>query len=363
MMGLMESIFDIVYLVVVTGLGIRLLLNENKNAKTFGLMAVLLGLGDGFHLLPRVMAHMSADGFNRFATALSWGKFVTGITMTIFYVLFYYYYRNISADKDQVKRWIIVGLAALRIILVSLPQNNWGGAESYSMGIIRNIPFLIMGILLIIWTYKNRKVEGLEGMSLYIALSFLFYIPVVLWSKTVPALGALMMPKTIAYVMIVVKGFRHFIKDFNEKNIFDTSLVYMFMGLAGGVFYREFTKYFSYTGDNHLGKLHVHTLVLGFIVVMVIFILTRFMKDRRVYGIKRPLTIYNIGLITTVSMMTVYGIYDVIGTKGVVSVPAMAGISGLGHIILTVGLVWMVLNIKKGIFAKDPAKGSGLDFI
>lgn len=130
----------------------------------------------------------------------------------------------------------------------------------------------------------------------------------------------------------------------------------MFMGLAGGVFYKEFTKYFSYTGDNHLGKIHVHTLVLGFIVVMVIFILTRFMSCKELCGIKRPLTIYNIGLITTVSMMTVYGIYDVIGTEGLVSVPAMAGISGLGHITLAVGLVWMILNIKKDIFVKGQVK-------
>ncbi len=78
-----------------------------------------------------------------------------------------------------------------------IPQNNWGGTENFSMAIIRNIPFTIMGILLILWTYKNRKTEGLEGMSVLIFLSFLFYIPVVLWSRKIPAVGALMMPKTM----------------------------------------------------------------------------------------------------------------------------------------------------------------------
>ena len=45
-------------------------------------------------------------------------------------------------------------------------------------------------------------------MWLAITLSFGFYIPVVLWADTIPAVGALMIPKTCAYVWIVVMGYR-----------------------------------------------------------------------------------------------------------------------------------------------------------
>ena len=58
-MGLMESLFDLTYLMLVIGMGVRLLLEKNKNAKLFGIMAVLLGAGDAFHLLPRVISHLS----------------------------------------------------------------------------------------------------------------------------------------------------------------------------------------------------------------------------------------------------------------------------------------------------------------
>ncbi len=42
-----------------------------------------------------------------------------------------------------------------------------------------------------------------------ILLSFLFYVPVVLWSQKYPVVGALMMPKTVAYFMIVYLGFKY----------------------------------------------------------------------------------------------------------------------------------------------------------
>lgn len=45
-------------------------------------------------------------------------------------------------------------------------------------------------------------------MWLTIVLSFAFYIPVVLFADTMPAIGMLMIPKTCAYVWTIVIGFR-----------------------------------------------------------------------------------------------------------------------------------------------------------
>lgn len=349
MMGLIESIFDITYLIVVVALGIRLSLLKEKQAKLFGIMAIFLGLGDAFHLLPRVLAHLSKDGFIRYQAALSWGEFITGITMTIFYVLFYFYYRSISKDFDNKKKYIVYLLAAIRIILILLPQNNWGLPDkNYTMGIVRNIPFAIMGLLLIIWTYRKRQIHGLEKMSLLISLSFIFYIPVVLWVNKIPALGALIMPKTIAYVLIVVEGFKYFIKDFKAINILDMSITYLITGLVAGVFYREFTKYYSFTEGGHLAKLHPHTLVLGFVVTIIIFILVKNLKQNDINNFKKPIHIYNTGLIATLSTMTVYGIFDVVGNgENTINISAMSGFSGLGHLLLAIGFIYTLLNIRK----------------
>lgn len=348
-MAVFESLFDIIYLVVVIGMGVRLLLLDNKESNLIASMALVLGIGDSFHLFPRVFSHMTEGGFDRFSSMLSWGQFITGITMTVFYVLFYFYYSKLSGDRDSKKKITIFVLAIARIILLLLPQNNWGGEGNYMMGIFRNIPFLIMGILLIAWTYKKRNVDGLKKSYLWILLSFLFYISVVLFADKVPAVGALMMPKTIAYVLLILECFRHYSREFNLKSLYDMSLTFLIMGFAGGVFYREFTKYNSFTADNHLAKVHVHTIVLGFVVIMLLFLIIR-TQGAVTKDILNPFKIYIAGLVLTVCNMMVYGIYDVLGEgKDLISIPMLAGFAGIGHILLSVGLVWVLLKIKRDL--------------
>ena len=72
-MAIFESIFDLTYLALVIGLGIRLLIEKGKITKMFGIMAILLGLGDSFHLMPRIVSHLSPGGFEANASFLSWG--------------------------------------------------------------------------------------------------------------------------------------------------------------------------------------------------------------------------------------------------------------------------------------------------
>ncbi len=346
-MAIFESIFDLLYLSVVIGLGVRLLLERTKTAKLFGLMAILLGLGDAFHLIPRIISHLSPLGFEGHGFALSWGQFVTSITMTVFYVLYYNFYRNQSGDMDNNKRLMVFALAIIRILLVVLPQNQWGQVPgNYLFGIYRNIPFAILGALLIYWSYRERDKEGLKHMWLLILLSFLFYIPVVLWSEQFPVVGALMMPKTVAYLMIVVLGYRYFVGQYRGINMLGIAFTNLIMGLAGGVFYREFTKFYNFTEPNHLGKIHVHTLVLGFIVMLLIYTFVKQFEDEFNMKLKKPIYVFELGIVFTVINMMVIGIYEVVSQgQETISRPAIDGMSGIGHIILAVGLVWTIVSI------------------
>ena len=86
-------------------------------------------------------------------------------------------------------------------------------------GIYRNIPFAIMGlVIIVIFFKKTREFNDLsfKNMWLAVTLSFGFYIPVVLFAKTIPIVGALMMPKTLAYVWVVFMGYNA-MKRVNEK--------------------------------------------------------------------------------------------------------------------------------------------------
>lgn len=347
-MELFESLFDVSYLIIVIALGVRLLLEENKGAKLFGLMAIILGLGDGFHLLPRIMSHLSPGGFESYETLLSWGQFVTSITMTIFYLFYYYYYKRISKSDSRVKDILVYGLVIARIGLTLLPQNEWGQMPgNFTFSIIRNIPFTILGVLLMVWSWRDRDKSGLKYMAELIFLSFLFYVPVVLWADTIPIIGALMMPKTVAYLLLVVVGYKHFIKEFKPINILNISFVYLVMGLAGGVFYREFTKFNSFYNETSLGLVHVHSVALGFISILLLY---SFMKNIDTTDLnkkfKKPIIFWVVGLYFTIVTMVVRGISQIVG-DGYIPFPdaALSGIAGIGHIILGVGIVWTAVRL------------------
>ncbi len=90
MQALIETLFDLVYLTTVVTLGVRMLRQSRGSAQftLFGAMAVVLGAGDAFHLVPRALA-LCTTGLENYTVALGMGKWITSVTMTIFYVLLY----------------------------------------------------------------------------------------------------------------------------------------------------------------------------------------------------------------------------------------------------------------------------------
>ncbi|MEG0329529.1 MAG: hypothetical protein RR537_03370 [Longicatena sp.] len=212
MQAIMETLFDIVYLTTVISLGIIMIKNgKQKQYVLFGIMAVVLGCGDAFHLVPRALA-LCTTGLDSYVVALGIGKLITSITMTIFYVLLYYVWRaRYKVQGKNAYTLIIYVLALIRIALCLFPQNAWTSSmPPLSWGIYRNIPFALLGIFIIILFYKSAKENhdsAFRWLWLTIVLSFAFYIPVVLYADTIPAVGALMIPKTCAYVWSVYIGY------------------------------------------------------------------------------------------------------------------------------------------------------------
>ena len=213
MQAIVETLFDAGYLVTVITLGILMIRGSKGNAqfRLFGLMAVVLGAGDAFHLVPRALA-LCTTGLESYTVPLGLGKWITSVTMTVFYVLLYYVWRQRYQIKGRNGLTAAVyGLAAARAALCMMPQNQWLSADAPLVwGIYRNIPFALLGLLIIVLFYKSAKEHGdraFRWMWLTIVLSFGFYIPVVLWADAVPLIGMLMIPKTCAYVWTVLIGY------------------------------------------------------------------------------------------------------------------------------------------------------------
>lgn len=213
MQAIIETVFDTCYLIGVITLGIMMIIKSkgHKQYRLFGIMAVVLGLGDSFHLIPRAIA-LCTTGLENFTMALGIGKFITSITMTIFYIILYYIWRMRYDIKDKKMYTVFVYLMAImRIVLCLFPQNGWtSSVSSLSWGIYRNIPFTLMGLVIIFLFYKSSREHNdllFKNMWLTIVISFGFYLPVVLFADIIPLIGMLMIPKTLAYVWTVWIGY------------------------------------------------------------------------------------------------------------------------------------------------------------
>lgn len=207
------------YLVTVIALGI-LMIRGSKGRRQyllFGVMAVTLGCGDAFHLIPRAVA-LCTTGLANYTAALGVGKLITSVTMTAFYVLLYYVWRSrYQVEGRRALTAAVWVLAAIRVLLCLMPQNAWTSADApLSWGVYRNIPFAILGAVIVVLfccSAKEKQDAAFRHLWLTVVLSFACYIPVVLFADAVPVVGMLMIPKTCAYVWTVLIGFNAMRKE------------------------------------------------------------------------------------------------------------------------------------------------------
>lgn len=124
--------------------------------------------------------------------------------------------------------------------------------------------------------------------------------------------------------------------------------------MAGGVFYREFTKFNDFCGVTVLGKVHTHLFLLGMMIFLIAALFCAHFKSLSEQKLFRAfLCVYNIGVPITAVMMAVRGVTEVLGTelsKGVNG--AISGVAGIGHIIAGTGIVLLFVSLKSAAKTK-----------
>lgn len=206
-MNIIEPVFDITYLAfdLIAGIIFFAKAQGRPVLILYGILALLLGAGDAFHLVPRVERYLKGED-ERTEWKLGLGLAVSSVTMTVFYFLLYAIYGILYGWPSAVFVVLVFGFGILRIILCLFPQNNWFHAEGNARwSLYRNIPFAIVGIAMIVLELSAGTAYGAH-MAIAIAISFGCYLPVTLFAKKHPAVGALMMPKTLAYVWMIAIG-------------------------------------------------------------------------------------------------------------------------------------------------------------
>lgn len=202
-----ESFFDILYLLFAVTAGIVILARRrDRTGILMGVAAIVLGSGDAFHLVPRVLNYFIDSDFT---AALGVGKLITSITMTVFYVLMFALHKEVYGKASQggtLTKIAVILLASVRVLVCLLPGNAWlSNGGSVGWGIARNIPFVALGIIIVVlYWLKRAEDRAFRRVWLYVTLSFLFYIPVAVAAPLVPMLGMLMLPKTICYIFILI---------------------------------------------------------------------------------------------------------------------------------------------------------------
>lgn len=132
------------------------------------------------------------------------------------------------------------------------------------------------------------------------------------------------------------------------KRFFNFAFLYFILAMVGGVFYREFTKFFGFSGRTTLAFVHVHLLVLGtflFLLLALFSINTNLLEQK---GLRTFLILYQIALPLMVIMMVIRGILQVLEfplSKGMNS--AISGIAGISHILMAISFVVLFCILKK----------------
>lgn len=133
------------------------------------------------------------------------------------------------------------------------------------------------------------------------------------------------------------------------KRYINTALLYAVFAMAGGVFYREFTKFNGFTGKTTLSVVHTHYFLLGMVFFLLLFLMEKsFSFTSAKTG--RILAAYHIGLNLTVVMFVVRGVVQVLVpalSSGMNA--AISGVAGIGHILLGVSIVLLLMQIKRSV--------------
>ena len=211
MRKVMEPSFYYLYLLAIVLIGGFLIVQGIRKKNLFwilGIACVTLGLGDAFHLIPRAIGIYSETLDNpseSLAFYLGIGKLITSITMTVFYALLYLYFRKTAIfSKNKVLDILVCVLFFARIVLLCFPQNEWvTNGSPLDWGIYRNIPFTLLGAIFIVLCFIHlRGRRPYRLLYIAVTLSFLFYLPVVLFASMASWVGMLMLPKTICYLFV-----------------------------------------------------------------------------------------------------------------------------------------------------------------
>jgi len=216
----MEIGFNLLYLSLIWGLVVVMRLRfdrvrpeDRQLANIFWLAFFALAFGDSFHVGARTAAYFMPGGLNAsirvfgaIVPVVGWSSLVTAVTITIFYLFFLVAWIVRAPKGFSPAVYSLFTIAGIRLGLLVLPENQWHQPVPVQpWAIIRNLPLILLGLgvaaLFLITDFKEDR-SPFRWLGVLILISYATYIPVVFYIQNFPLLGLLMIPKTMAYLVM-----------------------------------------------------------------------------------------------------------------------------------------------------------------
>ncbi len=226
---IMEIVFNIAYLITIWTLVAKMIRRKRNVPVSDGPVAqrlltgfFLLALGDTGHVGFRVWAY-ALGGLNSKVTIggltiplVGIGALCTAYTVTVLYMLIVDAWRIRFKKKAGLLYFLIQAVAAARLIIMLFPQNQWSAVvPPFAWSMYRNMPLTFVGIsIAVLMLFEANKAgdKTFKSFAMYIFASYLFYLPVILFVDVAPMVGMLMIPKTIAYILMAIASYKSFFK-------------------------------------------------------------------------------------------------------------------------------------------------------
>ena len=214
-----EISFNVAYLIVVWALvgtmarrQARVAPADQRVARLVKWAFALLALGDTGHVGFRVLAYAQGNLeaeinlFGRQFGLVGLGALSTAITVTFFYVLMLEMWRARLGKRYGWFGYLLLAAAGVRLLLMIPPANQWNSTvPPQPWSLYRNLPLVVQGLGVAYLILRDARRAGdrtFSWMGAMILVSYACYAPVILFVQTVPIVGMLMIPKTLAYVAI-----------------------------------------------------------------------------------------------------------------------------------------------------------------
>jgi hypothetical protein len=151
------------------------------------------------------------------------GALATAITVTFFYVVMLLIWQERFGKPLGWFGAALILVAILRLVLMLFPGNQWNNTiPPQPWSFYRNLPLVVQGLGVAYLILRDGRASGdrtFQWIGIMILVSYAFYLPVILFVQRMPAIGMLMIPKTLAYVAIAVIAYQQFFQTSSQSEM------------------------------------------------------------------------------------------------------------------------------------------------